>query len=78
MRQPVGRDRRARGAQRLRRNLAAVERHAGARTLLVLAAKEVAVEDLEVEQGRETTRRCMSLGRLQTSLPFGCGAVLGQ
>jgi len=52
VRQPLRRDGRARGAQRLRRNLAAVERHTSARALLVLAAEQVTVEYLEVERGR--------------------------
>ena len=57
MGQPLGGHRRARGPQRLRGDLAAVERHARAGAFLVLAAEEVAVEDFEVEQGREAARR---------------------
>ena len=57
VRQPVGGHRRARGAQRLRRDLAAVQRHARARAGFVLAAEEIAVEHLEVEQRREAARR---------------------
>ena len=56
VRQPLGRHRRARGPQRLRRDLAAVQRHARSRARLVLAAEEVAVEDLEVEQRRQVRR----------------------
>ena len=57
VRQPVGRHRSAGGPQRLRRDLAAVQRHARARALLVLPAEQVAVEHLEVEQGREAVGR---------------------
>ena len=64
VRQPVRRHRRARGAQRLRRDLAAVERQAGFGARLVLAAEQVAVEDLEIEQGREPLPRSFTLVRL--------------
>ena len=53
VRQAIVGHRRARGAQRLRRDLAAVERHARARAGFVLAAEQVAVEHLEIEQRRE-------------------------
>ena len=69
VRQPLGRHRRARGAQRLRRDLAAVERHARARALLVLAAEQVTVEDFEVEQRRETALLLHLPGSTARSLP---------
>jgi len=53
MRQALGRHRCARGAQRLRRDLAPVQRHALARRRLVLAAEQIAVEHLEIEQAGE-------------------------
>src|SRR5450432_194767 len=62
--QPLGRYGRAGGPERLRGDLAAVERHASARTFLVLAAEEITVEDLEVQQRREVTPRRTFLSRL--------------
>ena len=48
--EPVVGDGRTGGAQRLRRDLAAVQREPVARAGLVLPAEEVAVEPLELEQ----------------------------
>jgi hypothetical protein len=56
MGETFGRNRGAGGAQRLRSDLAAVQRHAGPGTAFVLTAEQVAIEHLEVEQVREAAR----------------------
>ena len=70
-----GGHRRARGAQRLRRDLAAVQRQPRARALLVLAAEEVAVEDLEIEQRREPSSAVAASGLPCTLAPVRSRAV---
>src|SRR5947209_1633193 len=54
---PLGRNGRACGTERLRRDLPAVKRQAFTRAALVLAAEQIAVELLELEQGCEIRLR---------------------
>ncbi len=68
---PPFRHRRPCRAECLRGDLTAVERQARARTRLVLAAEEIAIEDLEVEErgepaGRRGARFLGFLGRRHT------------
>ena len=59
----------------LRRDLAAVERHAGTGALFVLTPEQVSVEDLEVEQSREIAQAAAAAG-LVTATGFTL-SVLG-
>ena len=76
VRHPVGRHRRARGAECLGRDLAAVQRQARPGADFVLAPEQVAVELLQVEELREPAHGRIILGRLHTiSRPVACRAA---